>query len=177
MPMPRVISGTAPSAGVFNTLAAEVDALGAGCKVRRTSTISLVNNTDILLNWQSVEYDTVGDMWDPANPGVITCRFAGVYSVTLQERMSADGGATGQRAGKIMLNGTNVFADSQASDKRTASNIGEGITLSMTAVVRMAIGDLLFASVWQSSGGTIPALQQDFGGTFMTVNRMGPLVG
>lgn len=176
MPMPRVISGTAPSAGVFNTLAAEVDSLGAGCKVLRTSTATLVNNTDLLIAWQALEYDTGGGMWDIANSGVITCRQAGVYSVTLQVRFGATS-AVGQRAIKILLNGTSVFTNAQASDKRAASNSGEGTTCSATAMVRMGVGDLLFASAWQNSASSITALYQDFGNTFMTVNRMGPLVG
>lgn len=177
MPMPRVISGTAPSAGVFNTLASEVDALGGGCKVVRSTTSTLVTTTDLLIGWGTLEYDTVGGMWSAANNGVIVCQIAGVYSITLQVRFGPGGGATGQRAIKIMLNGTSVFNNAQASDKRAASNIGEGISCSATATVRMAASDQLFASAWQNSGSTITALNQDFGGTFMTVNRLGPVVG
>lgn len=181
MPMPRVTSGTAPSATVFNTLADEIDSLGAGCQVRRTTAYTgMQNATDLIVPWQAVTYDTIGGMWSPATPNYVRVTVAGVYSVTLQERFAAvttgSPYTAGQRAGKIMLNGSSVFANSQASDKRGADVVAEGVTLSMTAVLRLNVDDLIYANFWQSSGGTITALQVDYGGTFLSLNRMGPLV-
>lgn len=176
MPMPRVVSGTAPSAAVFNTLAQEVDDLGAGCKVVRT-TATTVPAADSVITWQSAEYDLATPMWSSAIPQMVTCRSSGVYQVTLQIRFGPGDGDGEARAGKIMLNGTSVFTNSQASDKRVSSSTGEGITLSMTAVIRLGLNDKLYANVWQNSGVTITGHQADYGGSFMTVNRIGPLVG
>lgn len=175
--MPRVVSGTAPSATVFNTLAAEVDALGAGCTVRRTSTqTGILTGTDFVVSWQALTFDTIGGMWSASTPTAVTIVIPGVYACTLQERWSPSGGnGTGQRAGKIMLNGSSVFNNSQASDKRAADGTAEGVTLSMTTVLRLVAGDQLYCNYWQSSGSTISGLHTDYGGTFFSVNRMGPL--
>jgi hypothetical protein len=176
VPMPRVTSGTVPSASVFNTLAQEVDDLGVACCVTLTgASFSIPAWTDAVVHWQATTFDTRGDMWDPAYPSYVRIRVPGTYTITLQERWGVEGGSVGQRAGKIMLNGTSVFANSIASDKKAASADGEGTTVSMTAIARLTVGDLLYANYWHSSSGPIRGLHRDFGGTYMAVSRMSPI--
>lgn len=182
--MPRVLSGTVPSAAVLNTLAAEIDRLSVACKVVRTAALAgIPANTDLAVNWQAIEFDTLGTMWDPAFPNFVTIQLDGTYQMTLQQRWGITGGSSvGQRAGKIMLNGTSVFANSLASDKRAASIVTgtEGVTLSMTAVARLVAGDKIYCNYW-SSQATVPAttptitgLNPDYGGTWLSVARQSP---
>lgn len=181
MPMPRVVSGTAPSATVFNTLAAEIDNLGVRCKVYRTSSLSgIVTTTDLIVPWQAVQYDTFAatstPMWSSATPNYVTIQAGGVYDLAMQERWSPTGGnGTGQRAGKIMVNGSSVFANSVCSDKRAADASNEGVTVQTHAVVPLPAGTLIYTNFWQSSGSTITGLHTDYGGTWLSVKRLGPL--
>lgn len=179
MAMPRATSGTTPSATAFNTIAQEIDNLGVACKVLRTSTqTAIAASTDLIVNWQAVSFDTRGDMWDPAFPNYVTIQVPGTYTLTLQERFGVTGGsAVGQRAGKIMLNGTSVFANSLCSDKRAGSTTAgtEGTTLLMTAVARLYTGDQIYCNYWSSHTGTITALGTDFGGSYLSVSRMAPI--
>jgi hypothetical protein len=186
MRMPRAVSGTVPSAAAFNALATEVDNLGISCEVRRTSSLASPANTDLVVPWQEAVIDTLAfseqPMWDPAFPTFLTIHVDGTYTMTLQQRWPATGGsAVGQRACKIMLNGTSVFANSIASDKLAGSTTGEGITLSTTRPYRLLVGDLIYCNYWSShvtvpaTTPTITALATDYGGTFLSVSRMGPL--
>lgn len=181
MAMPRVVSGTVPSASAFNTVAQEIDNLGVACKVTRTTAqTGMPANADLTVNWQSASFDTRGDMFDPAFPNYITIQIPGTYTLTLQERFGVTGGsATGQRAGKIMLNGTSVFANSIASDKRAGNTDAgtEGTTLLMTSVARLYTGDQIYCNYWSShtGGGTITVLGTDYGGTYLSASRTAPI--
>src|SRR5438128_10290052 len=105
MPMPRVVPYTAPSATVLNTYAQELDNLGTGCKVKRTTSwTGIPTNTDQILVWQAAEYDSFlasgSPMWVFGTAGYVIIRVAGIYTMVLQERWAAAGGGSGQRAGK-----------------------------------------------------------------------------
>lgn len=179
--MPRVVSGTVPSAAAFNALAREIDNLGVACKVRRTAAqTGIPGTTDLVVTWQAATYDSRGDMWDPAFPTFITVQVPGTYVCLLQERFAASGGsATGQRAAKIMINGTSVFANSISSDKRAGSTTDEGVTLLMVGTARLYAGDTVYANYWSShsaqGGSTISGLNTDYGGTVLSVARMAPI--
>lgn len=181
MPMPRVLSGTAYSAAAHNTLADEIDNLGIACVVRVLTPLANVSPvTDRVISWASLDVDTYGGMWSPVNPNFIEIQVDGVYTCTLQERWGyAVVGApytVGQRAGKIMVNGTSTFSNSIASDKKAGSADGEGVTLSMTATVRLHVGDKLYANYWHSANGNLnQVFENNFGGTNMSVVRQGPI--
>jgi hypothetical protein len=179
MAMPRVTSGTVPSASAFNQVAMEIDNLGVSCKVVRTSSQTAIPaSTDLVVNWQAASFDTRGDMWDPAFPSYVTIQVPGTYTLTLQERFGVTGGsAVGQRAGKIMLNGTSVFANSLCSDKRAGNTDAgtEGTNLLMTAVARLYNGDQIYCNYWSSHSGTITALGTDYGGSWLSVSRIAPI--
>lgn len=183
MAMPRVTSGTVPSSAAFNAVAEEIDNLGVACKVVRTSAqTGIAGTTDLVVVWQASVFDTRGDMWDPAFPTYITIQVPGTYVLVLQERFGITGGSNvGQRAGKIMLNGTSVFANSLASDKRAGNTDAgsEGTTLLMTAVARLYTGDQIYCNYWSShsaqGGSTISALGTDYGGTYVSVARLAPI--
>jgi hypothetical protein len=166
--------------GRLNAIAEEIDHLGVCCVVARTSHGTLPNVTDVTFQWQVALMDTYGGMWDESDPYAVTIRVPGVYSLILQERFGHPHQnppySVGQRAGKLMLNGTSVFTHSIASDKKGASIEGEGVTLAMSTTVPLNVGDRLYCNIWQSSGATIDCIQTDYGGTYLAAARVGPLV-
>lgn len=178
MPMPRFLDGTVPSANSFNQLAQAIDDQGIACVVRRSTSLpGIPANTDSIVSWQVEDLDNgPSGMWDPASPTFMTVRVAGTWSVTLQERWNfATTGSpynTGQRAGKILVNGTSVFSAARASDKKAWSVDGEGVTLSMThPALQLYPGDRIYANYWHSASGAITGLNVDYGGTYMAAVR------
>lgn len=181
MPMPRVLSGTAMSASAFNTLAEEIDNLGIACVVRVLTPLTNVSaTTDRVVSWESLDMDTYGGMWSNVNPTFVQIPVDGTYTCTHQSRWGyLSGGSpynTGQRAGKIMVNGTSVFSNSVASDKKAGSTDGEGVTLSMTATIRLHVGDKVYANYWHSAAGNLSQVHENsYGGSYLSVVRQGPI--
>ncbi|WP_433024699.1 hypothetical protein [Actinomycetospora sp. CA-053990] len=145
-------------------------------KVRRTSNQSITQNTDTLVVWQTYSEDPDG-MWDPAVPNRVTSKRAGVWLLMAQERYPLS--ASGDRAGKIMWNGTSVFDNSIASYKGAARNDGEGTTLSLGCIKRLGVGDAIYLNTWQSSSTAQnltsgAAEDDDFGGTWLSGVWLGP---
>lgn len=181
MPMPRVLSGTPYSAAAHNALADEIDNLGIACVVRVSTPLTNISAfVDRVVPWTTLDVDTYGGMWSNINPTFIEIPVDGTYTVTHQSRWGyLSGGSpynTGQRAGKILLNGTSVFSNSVASDKKAGSTDGEGTTLSMTATIRLHVNDKIYANYWHSAAGNLSQVHENsFGGSYLSVVRQGPI--
>lgn len=181
MPMPRVLSGTPMSASAFNTIAQEIDNLGIACVVRMATALAAVPpNIDFVVSWTALDVDTYGGMWSNVNPTFVQIPVDGTYTCTHQQRWGylATGTPynTGTRSGKIMVNGTSVFANAVATDKAIASTDGEGVTLSMTNTLRLHVGDKIYCDYRHSAAGNLSQVHENtHGGSFLSVVRQGPI--
>lgn len=179
MGMPRFARGAPLSSNSLNQMAQELDYQGLACRVRRSMPASLNTDTNYYVTWQVEDYDTLGGgMWNPAAPGYVVIRVSGTYQIEAQQRWGTEAG--GQRAGKLLINSTDVFSlDPQAgpitSAKMPADTTGEGVTFSLTATLPLFAGDRIYMNCWHNAGSTISGLRQDFGGTYMAVTRQAPM--
>lgn len=140
--------------------------------VRRTSTLSINNTTDTVVGWQDAVTNGRG-MWDAGAPTLVTVQAGdgGDWLMVAQNRWLAH--ATGSRAGKILLNGTDTNLNALSTSKLPSQNDGEGTSPGYIALARLAAGDVLRHSVWQSAGSA-QSLQTSNGGTFFGGIWMGP---
>lgn len=176
----------------LNAYANEIERLASGLfgnltrtsrpvfKVERTSNLAIATGTDTTVTWQS-EVNDPDNMWDPGVPKRININQAGDWLLICQERYLAS--TAGSRAGKIMVDGENVFANSVASAKSPAQNDGEGITMQIATFARLAQGQGLYVNTWQSSGANqdliykghlITGTNFGFGGTWFAGLWLGP---
>jgi hypothetical protein len=180
MPMPRFFRGGTASAAALNAIAEEVDLQGLACKVRTTATSVLAPNTDYYITWHVEDYDTYGGgMWAAPANHYVQIRANGTYLLKAQLRFPVF--TSGECAGKILVNTTNVFSTDpvngpRTSDKRPFSTSGEGVTLGMSTVEQLYAGDRIYTNVWHSSAGSVTALRQDYGGSYLSVSRLSALI-
>lgn len=183
MPMPRFFRGGAVQASSLNAIAQEVDWQGLAVKVRRTSPMTAQSaSTDRIISWQIEDYDTLGGgMWDISTPDRITIRVDGVYTFVCQQRWAGNTGAylTGNRAGKLLINSTNVFSVDPAAgpfaSSITPATPAEGTTFTLVADYPCYVGDRIYTNFWHSASGSIDCLHQDYGGTYLSVTRKSAL--
>jgi hypothetical protein len=140
--------------------------------VKRTSTLSISNTTDTVVTWQSAVSDPRG-MFDAGTPTVITVQSGdgGDWLLIGQERWPAS--ASGSRAGKILLNGSNPNTNALSSGKLPGQSDGEGTTVGLIALARLVAGDVLGLNAWQSAGSS-QTLEITNGGTFFGGVWLGP---
>lgn len=185
--MPRFVDGQwADVAEGFDQMATAVDLKGTACLVRRASVAAnLANNYHAVVDWEQLDVDTYGGMWDPNYPVVVNIPVDGLYQATAVVRFNyylAEGGtntgppySVGTREITICYNGSDAVADGIGNTRLPTSVDGEGITLAVTAVAPFFEGDFLMLDIWQNSGGTIECAQLDFCGTYFSVARLAPL--
>jgi len=140
--------------------------------VRRTSTQAVANTTDTLVIFQDPVSNPRG-MWDAGAPTLVTVQSgdAGDWLLVAQNRWLAN--ATGSRAGKILNNGNDTNLNALSTAKLPGQGDGEGTSPGLVALARLAVGDTLRLSVWQSSGSS-QSIQTSNGGTFLGGLWMGP---
>lgn len=172
--LPRLADGQADGVSDFlNACGEEIDRLGVGCVVRRTSTASLPTGVDQLVSWQALDLDTAGAMWSPQAPEIITIRVPGIYTIIAQVRFGQYA-TTGRQAIRILLGGSNPATNTIGVDKKPSSNDGEAVTCSSTITTRLFTGQQIRLSVWQNTGAAYTWSHTDFGGTFLALSRSGP---
>ncbi len=149
-------------------------------KVERTSLLSVVSGIDTVVPWQSPVADSDA-MWSAGTPTAVVAKKAGVWFLLHQQRWPIH--ATGSRTGKIMINGTNVFANGIASSKLPSQNDGEGTTVQISALAVLGAGDIIYQNAWQSAGvnqdlihrtHSVGGVISGFGGTYLSGVWLGP---
>lgn len=180
----RTTAFTVASASVLNSWATEIERISTAVfgsttntarprfLVNRTSTLSIANTTDTVVTWQAVVSDPRG-MFNAGSPTGLTVQSAdaGDWLLVGQERWPIS--ASGSRAGKILKNGTNPDTNALASAKIPGQSDGEGTTITLIALCRLAAGDVVGLNAWQSSGSS-QSLQINFSGTFFGGVWLGP---
>jgi hypothetical protein len=144
-----------------------VDPTYAQCVLRLNAYKAIATGTYTLVNWDAATVDNEG-MWSSATPGVATIRTAGLYVVGLQGIISGTVG-TGHFWGFVTKNGTDVSVNSFIF----IGTSGDGRGAAGSQPERCVAGDVIRAYVRQSSGGTL-SLQNDYGGTKLSLMRVAP---
>lgn len=121
------------------------------CKVRRTSDLSVVNNTDTVIDWGTEDYDTdtTAPMHDAVtNPSRITVTVPGLYVVAACLEWQS-GGGTGNRRLILRRNGVHCASDVRTGTATNATRHGA------YCEIEMAAGDYFDVVCFQTSGGAL----------------------
>jgi len=179
--MPRVLPNSVLGAGTVNTIAAEVEAAGRACRVRRSGSLSVPSNTRTAITWQVEDFDTNGGgMWNPSAASYQTIQIAGTYLIIGQVRWDDIGGfgsvyRAGLRNNYITVNSTDpsgTACKGNVSVDASRSTNGEGSTVQVVAREALNPGDRVYLVVSQDCGSTIVGCHQNYGGTFLDVSRI-----
>jgi hypothetical protein len=122
--------------------------VGQGCQVYNSSNISVSNDTDTYLTFDSEEFDNDSCHSTSTNTGRLTCNTAGTYLVTANINFAAN--STGYRAIWFRINGSTVFGTVRVP---AASSLATMLTT--CRVIQLAVGDYLELGVRQNSGGNL----------------------
>lgn len=195
MALPRLVDGQSNGvAGFLNATAQEIDNLSTACIVarqpRHVDQLFHANpNTFYTVSWEQSALDTFGGTFSTFDPYSLHIHLNGVYTLTMQMRFPPSDGSqfpssafgTGTRSGYIMLNSQNpaIARDpahgTLASDIKPWATDGEGVTLNMTTTAILKDGHRVYGMFRHTATGAINVLATDFGGTYMSIARIGPL--
>jgi hypothetical protein len=122
-------------------------------------------------DWNTVFEDTDG-LYDGGDPELLTIPTAGLWQVIYQ--FSADTDATGDRAARVLLNGSTTFTPGGTSGiilygQVEAADVGP-TTITLCRNFRFSSGDTIEAWGLQSSGGAL-TIERD--ATFFSVTKIG----
>lgn len=183
MPLTRVADDTVLYSSTINPWATEIERLATGLFgslsntarpltiVRRTSSLSVANNTALIITWQTATVDSAQlPMWDPGAPSLLTVRTPGQYLLLGTERW--DGGTTGIKASALLKNALND-AGSVGSNAVPALSGGQPAPTPTFGIEQLAAGDLIRLDAYQDSGAT-RLLVTDRGGTRLAALWLGP---
>lgn len=128
------------------------DAEFVGARVYNNANISINNNTDTALTFNSERYDSSAIHSTSTNTGRLTFPVAGKWRVHGNVRFAAN--ATGIRAVYIVLNGTTIIGNV------LGNNTGATFqpTLQVSADYGFALNDYVTLNVFQDSGGALNVL-------------------
>lgn len=131
---------------------ADGSAAFSGVALFNSTNVSISNNTDTVMTWDSESYDTDGFHSTTTNTDRITAPSgkAGYYTINCILQYSAN--ATGQRFVQVFKNNSYVAATSYQT---TASG---QIWQQVSATVYLAVGDYLTIKGYQNSGSTLNML-------------------
>ena len=125
------------------------------CRIRRTTDQSVLDNTDTTISFDTEDFDQ-GNMADlVAQPTRITIATAGIYMVGGNYAFS--GNLTGDRVGKLLLNGTTIIAHADTRALSIAANL---VKLHIVTIYKFAAGDYIELVLAQSSTVTLQASAQ-----------------
>lgn len=119
--------------------------------VAATATQSMANATETLLTYASA-LTNVGGMWNASEPSRLTCNRGGVYMVTIAS--SFGGSGTGSRIVLLKKNGVTFISFSP--------NLTVPSSELYSIPVRLAPGDYLTVSQYQSSGSAMNTHNQSY---------------
>ena len=179
----RSVAYTPLPAARLNAYADEIERLASGLFgnltntarpltiVRRTSSLSVANNTGVIITWQTASVDSVQlPMWDPGSPTILTVRTPGQY--LLLGTIRWDGGTTGIKASALLKNALND-AGSIGSNGLPALSGGQAAPTPTVGIEPLVAGDLLRLDCYQDSGAT-RTLVTDRGGVKLAALWLGP---
>lgn len=120
-----------------------------GCRVYNSTNITVANNSDVLLTFNSERYDTDTMHDTSSNQGRITFTTAGTYYFNFSGQFAAN--ATGVRSFWIMLNETTRIASV------TTNAVGSSIATEMliSGVYAFTAGQYIIVHAYQSTGGDL----------------------
>ena len=119
--------------------------LDISCKVTKSATQSIPDNTDTTLTWNQEEYDTDGMHDNVTDNSEIVINTAGKYEAKMQSEWASDN--NGERVLSINLNGQPVARNRSVVDSRShgvVSWMGE-----------LAVDDVLTVAVFQNRGNSL----------------------
>lgn len=193
MALPRLVDGQYDGVAAFlNSAAQEIDNLATAALVRRkpdTTEFLAQPNVFYTVSWEQADLDTFGSMWNPIDPFSVRIRLNGVYTLSMQLRFPPNDGTpstppyygTGTRSGYIMLNSQNpaVSRDPDhgtlTSDVKPWATDGEGVTLNMSTTAVLRDGHYVYGMFRHTATGPIQVLAPNFGGSYLSISRIGPL--
>ena len=117
----------------------------AGCLITGDANITLTNNADTLITWNTELFDTNSFHSTVTNTGRITIPVAGKYQVYFQHYVQQ--GAAGERASSLFLNGT-YYALTTAF----AGSTGVATVNTMSLTMNLSVNDYLETKIFQDSG-------------------------
>lgn len=120
------------------------------CRVFNSAAISLANNTQVDLTFDSERFDTDNMHSTVSNTGRITINTAGLYQFTGHVAFAAN--ATGFRWASVYLNGGPSFLGFQNVLSPTAA---DQTIITVTALWKCVVGDFVTLRVTQTSGGAL----------------------
>ena len=139
-------------------------------KVTLDTTFGVANGNDVVVPFTTGAVDT-DNMYSSLTPTQLTVQTSGWYRIILQQHWDVNG--AGQRACKIMVNGTNPSINAIASDSRAPGIGGIGNMLCCEGFAHLTYGSTIYANAYQSSGGT-QTLQTGYSGSFMSAEWICP---
>jgi hypothetical protein len=120
--------------------------------VRATAVQSMVTGSEVAMTYSTADENT-GGMWSAAAPDRVTCTRAGVYLVSVVSSFASASG--GSRIVVVYRNTTSV--------RSFAPNVVGVANSEMYAFpVRLAVGDYLRVTQYQSSGAAINTHTQSY---------------
>lgn len=132
--------------------ASEVIHYNPGTRAYRSSTLSLANNVDTAIPFDSETYDDCGWHSTSANTTRITVDRYGKYTIS-GSAVFADTSSTGARSLSIRVNGTTVIAIN-----KSAGATAFGPAVNVTATYKLAPSDYVELVATQNSGGSLDVL-------------------
>lgn len=170
------------TAGRANSYATEIERLATGLfgsltnttrpltVVRRTSNLAVLNNTPLVITWQTASKDSAQlPMWDPGTPSVLTVRTAGQY--LLLGQVLWDVGSTGIRASALLKNATTDAGS--IGDNAVPAISGAFLSTATIGVEQLVAGDLIRLDGYQTNGANLNMLTTK-GGTRLAALWLGP---
>lgn len=143
----------------------------------RNANQSIASGTDTIVSWTTESYDT-DNMWSVGAADHLLIATPGKYVITAQVDWTPN--ATGYRAQRILLNGTNRNTDviSEYSFPVTGSAV-ESIFQVETYPLALVAGDVIYLQVRQQSGVALSAIgaadpKTVFGGTWISAEWVAP---
>ena len=182
-PMPTFATGAIVHQAQLNLLSAGVNNLSlilAGVPATRTyvpaaaaninASQSIPNAADTTVTWNTTSINN-DSMWSSGAADHLLIQTAGVYVALARTHFTSN--ATGTRAAHILLNGTNIIANSVAVTAVNAVGVSaDTIFTAMTPPMRLSVGAALYLSVYQNSGAGLNLLTS-LSGTMLAAIRIG----
>lgn len=139
-------------------------------QVAMSTTFGVANGNDVVMPFTSVVVDTDG-MASTLAPNQLTVQTPGWFRIILQLHWDTTG--AGQRACKIMTNGSNPNLNAIASDSRAPGVDGIGSITACEAFAHLNYGSTIYANAYQLSGVTLDLVPNN-GGSFMSAEWIAP---
>lgn len=120
-----------------------------GCRLRQSGTQNIATSTEVIILFDTEDFDTHGFHSTASNTGRITIPTGMAGKYLFVAALSYSSNATGTRQGWFRKNGTT----SQTADLRSASSADQTI-MNITEIIDLVATDYIELLAWQTSGST-----------------------